>query len=207
LSVLHSQKRNRLKRSPKTKTPKQRTRAISETLLEAEEDHLLGCPNADFNSRAAAFILDAILFFLISSGVTHLCNALNVHLSHLGSNMLAIKGSDWRWFLFQASRHSAEITAYLSLMLKLALFYFYFVWSIAYAGGTPGKLLLGLRVVNIYTGQAIGFPQALLREILGKSVSFLLLGYGFLIAWFRPDRLALHDVWTDSVVKKVHGAR
>jgi uncharacterized RDD family membrane protein YckC len=39
----------------------------------------------------------------------------------------------------------------------------YFAWLVSRYGGTPGKLLLGLRIVRI-DGSRLGFPRAMLRQ-------------------------------------------
>lgn len=49
-------------------------------------------------------------------------------------------------------------------------------------GGTPGKLIMGMRIVNS-DGKTIGIPKAILRNI-GKMISSIILGIGyFMIGW------------------------
>jgi uncharacterized RDD family membrane protein YckC len=67
-------------------------------------------------------------------------------------------------------------------------------------GGTPGKLILGLRVVN-EQGAYIGMGGALLRQI-GKIVSMITLGIGFLMVAFTEKKQGLHDKIASTYVVK-----
>ncbi|MEK6984376.1 MAG: RDD family protein [Nanoarchaeota archaeon] len=58
-------------------------------------------------------------------------------------------------------------------------------------GGTPGKLILGLRIVN-EKGEYIGIPTAILRYI-GKMLSAIILGIGYLMVAFTQKKQGLHD--------------
>jgi len=67
-------------------------------------------------------------------------------------------------------------------------------------GGTPGKLILGIRIVN-EKGEYIGIPMAILRYI-GKILSAIILGIGYLmIAWDGKKR-GLHDKIAKTYVVK-----
>ncbi len=68
-------------------------------------------------------------------------------------------------------------------------------------GGTPGKLILKLRIVN-EQGQFIGIPMAILRYI-GKIVATLLLGIGLLMIAFTEKKQGLHDKIAKTYVIKV----
>ena len=69
-------------------------------------------------------------------------------------------------------------------------------------GGSPGKLLLGLRVQN-RSGKLIGFGGALLRYI-GKILSTLILGIGYLMIAWDKDKQGLHDKIAGSYVIKTN---
>ena len=58
-------------------------------------------------------------------------------------------------------------------------------------GGTPGKLVLGMRIVN-ESGSYIGIPGAILRYI-GKILSGLIFGIGYLMIGFTEKKQGLHD--------------
>jgi uncharacterized RDD family membrane protein YckC len=59
------------------------------------------------------------------------------------------------------------------------------------SGRTPGKMVMGLRVVDTY-GRAPGFFRALLRVVFG-TLGTLAAGLGLLFMIFDPARRALHD--------------
>jgi uncharacterized RDD family membrane protein YckC/pSer/pThr/pTyr-binding forkhead associated (FHA) protein len=63
-------------------------------------------------------------------------------------------------------------------------------WAIF--GATPGKALLGLRVIGGKRRRGLGIPLAFLR-LCGMMVSAVLLGLGFLMVAFTRDKRGLHD--------------
>ena len=93
----------------------------------------------------------------------------------------------------------AVISGY--LFLKLLLSYVYFGLCYTRGGTTPGKWAVGLRVVDAKTGEKMtSMRKAFLREAIGKPLSVLPLMAGYLIAAFRKDRRALHDLMFDTKV-------
>jgi uncharacterized RDD family membrane protein YckC len=68
-------------------------------------------------------------------------------------------------------------------------------------GQTLGKMILNIKVVN-RQGNKPGLGYAALREIIGKTVSFLVLFLGFLwIAWDK-DKRGWHDKIAGTYVVK-----
>jgi len=81
----------------------------------------------------------------------------------------------------------------------MSLWAFLYWWiSIAIAGKTLGKALLGLRVLR-RDGAILGSGRAALRA-LALPVSYVLFGIGFLGVVLGRERRALHDVIAGSVV-------
>lgn len=158
-------------------------RSVSDTLTEAEEEHFLNCPNADFLVRAAAFLLDGLFLFLFGFGLHRLFEA---------ASLILVPTESFQSFLRAVS-----------FALEASLLYFY-TWSLHYWGGSPAKLLFGLRVLNASSGRRLGFAEVCFREFLGKGLSLISL-VGFFLPLFRQDRLALHDLISHSIVKRVHG--
>ncbi|GAA4974045.1 putative RDD family membrane protein YckC [Nonomuraea thailandensis] len=76
-------------------------------------------------------------------------------------------------------------------------------------GGTPGKLLLGLRVTRVRDGRRLSYGRALLRH-LSHAVMWLLPFISVvnvaLCLWDRPLRQCLHDKIADSVVVRPHAS-
>jgi len=79
-------------------------------------------------------------------------------------------------------------------LTAFVLFIAYIVWALRLfsRGTTPGKNALGMRVVK-ESGSAAGFGTMLLREWIGKWLSSLVLGLGFLWILFDKDRQGWHD--------------
>ena len=66
-------------------------------------------------------------------------------------------------------------------------------------GTTVGKMLFGLRVVRT-DGTNPGFITMLLREWMGKLISYLFFGLGFWWALWDKDRQTWHDKFAGTVV-------
>ncbi len=89
-------------------------------------------------------------------------------------------------------------------VISTFLFVGYVVWALMLfsRGTTPGKLVLGMRVVK-EAGQTAGFGTMLVREWIGKLISGLIFGLGFLWILFDRDRQGWHDkLMTTYVVEK-----
>jgi len=67
---------------------------------------------------------------------------------------------------------------------------------------TPGKRLLGLRVIKLDTGQPASFWRMVLREIVGKWVSGVICYLGFIWAFLDANKQAWHDKIAGTIVVK-----
>lgn len=99
--------------------------------------------------------------------------------------------------LVERTAADIELLKHINRFIIYSAYMFISYWL---AGGqTLGKKLTNLRVVSIHnsTGQPVPAElsawQACLRT-LGLHINNLLLGAGFLLAIFRKDRRALHDL-------------
>jgi len=168
-----------------------RPKTISEALTEAEHDHFLDCPNADFWIRTGAILLDGIFFWLLWSGIRHT-------FSSVGPSLLAgVEQSN------PLPLRSDQLLPFLEHVAHGLLFFLYFCATLSAFGGSPGKLLLGLRVVDAKTGAKLGFGRAIFRELFGKALSTLPLTLGWGMAFIRDDTRTLHDLTADTVVKRI----
>jgi len=77
----------------------------------------------------------------------------------------------------------------------------YFVLLHWARGQTLGKMAFRVRVVSLHGGP-LSFGQAALRH-LGSWLSAVILGIGYLIAAFRADKRALHDLIASTRVEHV----
>ena len=68
----------------------------------------------------------------------------------------------------------------------------YYTAFTALYGATPGKMALGLKVVRT-DERPVDWLTAFMREVVGKTLSTLPLGLGYLWAFFHPRRQAWHD--------------
>lgn len=65
-------------------------------------------------------------------------------------------------------------------------------------GATPGKKAMGLKLVT--SERKVNFIQGALRDTIGKWVSSIILMIGYIMALFREDGRALHDLMFDTKV-------
>lgn len=67
------------------------------------------------------------------------------------------------------------------------------VYLVGTYGFSIGKKLTGLRVVKENGKMPIGLVDALIRETVGKFVSGILIGVGFLVIGFDEKKQGFHD--------------
>jgi uncharacterized RDD family membrane protein YckC len=68
-----------------------------------------------------------------------------------------------------------------------------------YKSATPGKMIVGIRIVDARTGDGLSLGQTIIR-FFAYLVSMLPLGFGFLWIAFDPRKQAWHDKLADTVV-------
>jgi len=147
---------------------------------------------AGFWRRTAALFIDTLLLSLMLSPIILYFGKVNLSLSidsyqetelqdSLQSLLTVIALPDWLQYLFTL------------LFLALTVF----LW-LRYRG-TPGKLLLGCRLVDANSGDTLRVGQAVLRNI-AYLASLLPLGLGFLwVAWDKRKQ-GFHDKIAKTVV-------
>lgn len=77
----------------------------------------------------------------------------------------------------------------------------YLVYFTGTTGQTLGKRVLGIKVVRA-DGTAMDWGTAALREIVGKLVSAVILGIGYLFPIWDARKQALHDKIASTLVVK-----
>jgi len=140
---------------------------------------------AGFFSRTMAFVLDIFLltFLGLMSGVV-----IFLVLRFFRYKQILDFVKSWLGVEDQIGQYIALISPMLFLVV---LIYFVFFWTLV--GYTPGKLLLGLRIVR-QDGRPVSVGRALLRY-LGYWVSAVPLFLGFI--WVLFDRQ--HEGWHDKL--------
>lgn len=146
-----------------------------------------GAPLAGLGSRFAAWIIDQLIL-----------NFLMV----LACIPLGVFSIDYSLPPEQLMPVFMSMTG-IFFMVNFLLSLTYFTLFIAHGGQTPGKMLLRVKVVDLM-GEDVGYGWALMRAI-GYSVDGFLCGIGgYLFAFFREDRRALHDLIAQTKVIAVH---
>nr|WP_233414412.1 RDD family protein [Anoxybacillus caldiproteolyticus] len=79
------------------------------------------------------------------------------------------------------------------------VFYAYFVLMTKYFQQTLGKMVFGLKVIDI-NHQSLTWSTVLFREVVGKFISKTILFIGFLFVAFSEKKKGLHDQIADTIV-------
>lgn len=96
----------------------------------------------------------------------------------------------------------AAILPFLAFLLSTAASLGYVLWFWATKGATPGKKMMGLRIVREDGEEPLGWGTAFMR-IVGYMVSGFILYIGFLMIAFNPDKMGLHDKIAKTRVLKI----
>ncbi|MBV7507384.1 RDD family protein [Bacillus sp. sid0103] len=78
------------------------------------------------------------------------------------------------------------------------IFYLYFVLMTKYFNQTLGKMVFGLKVIDLKRDQ-LSWGSILFREWIGRYISATIL-VGYIIVAFLPKKQGLHDLFTDTTV-------
>lgn len=71
---------------------------------------------------------------------------------------------------------------------------------VGWGGRTPGKKLLGIRIVTYPDFGEINLAKSLIRYLLGYTLSAVILFLGFIMVAFREDKRGLHDLLAGTCV-------
>jgi uncharacterized RDD family membrane protein YckC len=93
-----------------------------------------------------------------------------------------------------------------SLGIWIAAWWGYFIVGWGLLGGTPGKYVVGLRIVDHEGRCPIGGGRALLR-LVAYMVSSMTLGLGHMLVLIRRDHRAMHDILAGTRVVRLKDAR
>ena len=73
---------------------------------------------------------------------------------------------------------------------------------VATRGQSPGKIAIGIKIVKT-DGTSVGVGTALLREVIGKIVSTIIIFLGYIWILFDSKNQGWHDKISDTIVVKV----
>jgi uncharacterized RDD family membrane protein YckC len=161
---------------------------VREGLASEETAHYGG-----FWIRFSARLLDG-LFLLIVRGPLMVINAVFVQM-----HPLPVPGG------MGGLENTAQLGTFLTLeaaylLLGMILSLAYEVFFVGRFGGTPGKLLLHLRIVRSDFSR-VTYSRAAIR-FFGLLISDLTMYIGYIMVAFDPQRRALHDYIADTRVIK-----
>lgn len=149
--------------------------------LLSNEMHVLQAPQyAGFWLRVAAYLIDAIIFWVI------------ITIFSMSVGLFGMLEQD-------PEQLSAGLLAFLGVLYLSILLYFPIMESSAWQA-TLGKRAVGIMVTDT-KGNRLSFLRALGRTF-GKILSALILYVGFMMAGFTDKKQALHDMLADALVIK-----
>lgn len=158
---------------------------------------------ASFELRAIAALIDmflGIIVILPAQALSEFIWPMREKLEHLQELMLRAEegGAVNPQAHMQALTELLQVyVPHLTAMTVYSLILIWLCWR--YFGGTPGKLLLRLRIVDAETGAPLTAKQEMLRA-LGYIPSLLPLMLGFVWVMFDKRRRAWHDMIAGSAV-------
>jgi len=143
---------------------------------------------ASFRARVAAYLVDLVLLTVLESvpQVFLVGAAVSVVMEDIAASPRTLLA---RLFALEA----------LVVLVSTVIAALYFVGFWMWRGQTPGKMLVGIRVLRA-DGSPLNLRTALYRYFIGYGVSFLTLGLGFLAVAFHPRKQGWHDRVSHTVV-------
>lgn len=179
-------------RPPRTDPPRTNTAALSRAAIRAQQASTER--RAGFFVRSLAFVVDAIIVSAVA-GIYLTAGAVAYGVADL---RLVGDGDPVRGAMTLAGEAPhVGAAVFLLLFLLVSGYFIYFHGSL---GRTPGKALLGLRVVTD-TGLPIGYGRAIARWA-GFVLSCSLLGLGVLWTAFSEVQQGLHDKIARTYVER-----
>ena len=145
-------------------------------------------PYAGYWARVAGAIIDGVLVGLVSLIYLLPTHAFTLHrtLAHGRAHPLVISNG--------------------GALLLLALGALYAAFFIGLRGQTPGMMAMRIKAVDRTTGELIGFPRALGRDLLERLFGllfFIPLVIDLLFPAWDPQHQTLHDKAVNSIVIRV----
>lgn len=150
-----------------------------------QEDTHLMVP-ASWWSRVFAFVIDG----LIASSIIKIALTLIQFISNLIS---------------YNNPEAKALFITFSVFIFFVLFtHYYFIISIHKTGQTLGKKIMKIRIVSDSENSDISYFRVILREGIGKFISFILTLYaGIVLGAIRQDKKCLHDLMFNTKVVKL----
>ena len=147
-----------------------------------------------FFPRLIATIIDTLILAVVTVPIAYLVLAQRVTPTGQSNAFLdQLKGLSGSNSTPEQLTQLAQLSAGIAILL---LFYYVGTWSIL--GGSPGQLVMSLRVVD-RSAKTVGFGRALLRYIMKGFFGFLWPVSALMVA-FGKDKRAIHDFLAGTYV-------
>jgi uncharacterized RDD family membrane protein YckC len=153
---------------------------------------------ATIRKRFVAFFIDWIILILIYLCIIILFSLVNMSISKVNVHSIfdvEIEMNNAQPFLITVMKFLFGLLPFLYFTIS-----FYFC-----RGQTIGKYLLRIRVLSLYHKQ-LGLWHCIERS-LGYFASALEFGFGYIQAFWNPNRMTLHDKIGETIVIKLPGKR
>ncbi|EQC50661.1 RDD family protein [Bacteriovorax sp. DB6_IX] len=148
---------------------------------------------AGFGVRALALIVDGIVLSVIQTPLSVINGLITASLG----------ATQQQGQVAPEMAIMAILSTIITMLISMTVGVIYGGYFLSKKGATPGKMLLGLKVINTETGKNMTFWKAAMRETLGKTLSTIFFAIGYLMAAFRDDKKTMHDLLCSSQVLKV----
>jgi uncharacterized RDD family membrane protein YckC len=142
-------------------------------------------PKAGFWIRAAAAFIDSLI-----------AGALQGIILFLFAGLLSL--------LLRGYDSDSMVMIALAWLLGGSVSVVYYVYFTAFGGQTPGKMVLRIKVVRT-DNSSLTLGRAFYREVIGKFVSGIILGIGYLMIAFDQKKQGLHDRMAETYVVRLDG--
>ena len=146
---------------------------------------------ATIGRRTVAFLIDWIVLILIYLGLIFLFSLFNMNISKINVHGI------FEVEIEMDNSPSCLITVLKFLFGLLPAIYFtvlFYFWK----GKTIGKYFLRIRIISLYH-EHIGLWHCVERS-LGYFASALEFGFGYIQAFWNPNRMTLHDKIGETLV-------
>jgi uncharacterized RDD family membrane protein YckC len=150
---------------------------------------------ATIRKRFVALLIDGLVLIIIYFCILILFSLLNMNISEI--NVHSIFDVEIK----MNNAHSFLITFLKFLFGLLPTLYFaisFYFWK----GQTVGKYFLRIRVLSLYH-EHLGLWHCIERS-LGYYASVLEFGFGYIQAFWNPNRMTLHDKIGETIVIELH---
>jgi uncharacterized RDD family membrane protein YckC len=148
---------------------------------------------AGFASRLIAFVLDWVIIWLV---ILLLNTIVIIVLSFFNLSLEQIL--DLQDAQTTLQKLFSIVFLLLGVVINFVLFYAYFIFFWMLVGQTPGKMVMGVRIVST-NGRPISFFQSI-RRLIGYWISMIVLFMGFLWVLISDTRQGWHDKIANTYV-------